>query len=62
MGFWLCCKWALEGDIIHGHMVTDAGRNLLEALNACMAHRLHFVVHDAIHLGSHNKPKQDTDT
>ena len=50
-------------------MVTDAGCNMLAALNevgfkgiVCITHRLHLVVCDAIGLSSHVKPKWDAAT
>ena len=62
-------QWAPEGEVIHGHMVTDAGRNMLAALNAAdfegfvyMVHKLHLVVCNTIGLGSHVKPRWDTGT
>ena len=62
-------EWAPEGEVTYGHMVTDAGRNMLVALNAggfegiiCMAHKLHLVVCDALGLGRHVKPKWDAGT
>ena len=62
-------EWAPEGEVTCGHMVTDAGRNMLTALNVvgfegivCMAHKLHLVVHNALGLGSHVKPQWDVGT
>ena len=48
-------QWASEGEVIHGHMVMDAGCNMMAALNVVgfksimfMAHKLQLVVLNAI--------------
>ncbi|KAJ7341455.1 hypothetical protein JRQ81_005564 [Phrynocephalus forsythii] len=54
-------EWGLgtEGQVNRGFMVTDAGRNMINAVEragfqriVCAAHKLHLVVGDAIGLGA----------
>uniref|UniRef100_A0ABM5FI97 Zinc finger BED domain-containing protein 6-like isoform X1 n=2 Tax=Pogona vitticeps TaxID=103695 RepID=A0ABM5FI97_9SAUR len=62
-------EWAPRGQVLRGHMVTDASRNMLAVLNAagfegivCMAHQLHLVVQDAVGLGSRVNPEWNAGT